>query len=310
MRCSLVLLLLLLGALLPCWSGEPPRGAVLVRSLASSALSAWADAGSAGGAAGAIAWDSPLGASLLSLMRALLSPMMHVAAEMTETLLPRGQIVRDARVYAPANLATATFNASGLSVTGLRSIGNLRLTPAGPRRVTVSASFGFVNSSLLIEALLTPLSLAGASVITSGRFMSSLEQFRLDVTFTVPPISRRVALEALSLAPPSPEAEARLGMPDLKRREQTVAEGSDGGVAVVREECEANLSATDDGVPPAISPSSRRKLASEASAMAAPLQLGVEEVVVSIKRVSAAVFKPDEDMTKAPLLCAHPAPCS
>jgi len=60
-------------------------------------------------------------------------------------------------------------------VTGLRGISRLKLTPAGPRRVTASASFGFVNASLLLDAILVPLSIAGAAVPTSGRVSTSLQ---------------------------------------------------------------------------------------------------------------------------------------
>jgi hypothetical protein len=295
----LVALALITGA-----SAKPdrPRGAVLVKSLAHTALNAWADGGfgDSGGAPAGIEWNSPLGVAMLQLMRVLVSPVMHVAAEMTETLLPAGQLVRNGVLHAKGGLVTATYNVSGLKVTGLRSLGALKLTPAGPRRVTTSASFGFVNASLLLEALLAPFSMPSAAVRTAGRFSSSLERFQLDVTFTVPPISRRVALQALALSPPSPEAEARLPTPQLQGKQAKASTGQKKDDVTVGEECEA----PEATAPPPISRAKREQLQGEASAMVAPLKLGVEEVVVSIKRVSAAVFRPDDDMTKPTFMCA------
>jgi len=278
---------------------DRPRGALLVKSLAQTALNAWADGGVGdSGAPAGIEWNSPLGVAMLQLMRVLVSPLMHVAAEMTETLLPAGQLVRNGVVHARGGVATATFNVSGLKVTGLRSLSSLKLTPAGPRRVTASASFGFVNASLLLEALLTPFSLPVAAVATAGRFSSSLERFQLDVTFTVPPISRRVALQALALSPPSPEAETRLPAPRLPGKHAAAPSGvKDRDMA---EECQTD----EAGSPHPVSRAKRQQLQGEASAMVAPLKLGVEEVVVTIHRVSAAVFRPDDDMTKPTLLCA------
>jgi hypothetical protein len=158
--------------------------------------------------------------------------------------------------------------------------------------VTASASFGFVNASLLLEAVLTPFSLPAAAVATAGRFSSSLERFQLDVTFKVPPVSRRMALQAIALSPPSPEAEERLPAPRLPGKQ---AAG----------ECPAD----EAGMPPPVSRAKRQQLQGEASAMVAPLKLGVEEVVVTIKSVSAAVFRPDGDMTKPAFLCAFGNAC-
>jgi len=78
------------------------RGTLLVKSLAETALNLWADGD--GVSEAGIEWDSQIGVAMLGLMRVLVSPMMHVAAEMTETLLPQGQLVRDTVVYAPAGI--------------------------------------------------------------------------------------------------------------------------------------------------------------------------------------------------------------
>mmetsp|Transcript_24572 Transcript_24572/g.79013 ORF Transcript_24572/g.79013 Transcript_24572/m.79013 type:complete len:324 (+) Transcript_24572:56-1027(+) len=285
-----VIILLVVASTTVGRAPPPPSAAgSLARALARSALDAWADGGAAGGSAD-IEWDSRLGRALLSLLRLLVSPAVRVAAEMAETMLPPGELVQGERLYAPARLAHADLNASELRVTGLRSLGELTFTPVGARAVRAAADFETVNASMLVEALLTPLGLPGASVGTAGRLSASLEGVRLAVTFSVPPVSRRVALQALSLSGKEEgggeeEAPPQAGPPAA---ECTAASEAGGGAAA--EGAAAAVAAVD------------YRAKAKARKAASPLRLGVTAVEVRVGHVTAAVLDPEDEIGPPGLL--------
>jgi len=215
------------------------------------------------------------------------------------------------RLYAPARLAHADLNASELRVTGLRSLGEstaisrclvavltplppasgeLTFTPVGARAVRAAADFETVNASMLVEALLTPLGLPGASVGTAGRLSASLEGVRLAVTFSVPPVSRRVALQALSLSGKEEgggeeDAPPQAGPPAA---ECTAASEAGGGAAAA------------EGAAAAAAVDSRAK--AKARKAASPLRLGVTAVEVRVGHVTAAVLDPEDEIGPPGLL--------
>ena len=92
-----------------------------------------------------IQWSSPLTRGLMSLMSALLSPLLRRAAILLSPLTLPGQL-------GSGNFTSGTWRSSNLTVLGLETLGLVAVSPDDETHLNSTARFGRLQTAMTLDA--------------------------------------------------------------------------------------------------------------------------------------------------------------